>query len=173
MSATDEEGALERVQRQADEMRRGPPATGPLTWDDIGFLVHGLVFASRPLHGAKAGVTKRYDLGPRGAWILNLVSIGLVYPHELAEMLKIGRSLVSAELARLSDAGLITGRQGERDRRRSELALTAEGQAAADQLRTAIAALVTESLAHYAPEEVRLCARMLADLRAAAISAPD
>lgn len=173
MSADGEESARERIQRRGDEMRSGPPATGALTWDDIGFLVHGMSFASRPLHRATAGVTKRYDLGPRGAWILNLVSIGLVYPHELAEMFRIGRSLVSAELARLTEAGLITSRQGTGDRRRSELALTAEGQAACEQVRHDLAGLVTESLAHYTPEEIRLCARMLADMRNPPTSAQD
>lgn len=163
-----EGGARERVQRQADRLRAEPTPTGPLTWDDIGFLAHGMSFASQPLHKATDGVTKRYGLGPRGAWILNLVEIGLVFPHELAEMLRIGRSLVSAELARLTDAGLLTSRQGTKDRRRSELALTAAGQTAREEVQRELARLMTETLAHYTPEELRLCARILSDMRQAA-----
>lgn len=163
-----EESARERVLRQADRLRAEPTPTGPLTWDDIGFLAHGMSFASQPLHKATAGVTKRYDLGPRGAWILNLVEIGLVFPHELAEMLRIGRSLVSAELARLVEAGLLTSRQGTRDRRRSELALTEAGSAVRAEVQAELARLMTETLAHYTPEELRLCARMLSDMRQAA-----
>jgi DNA-binding MarR family transcriptional regulator len=168
-----EESARERVIRDGDRLRAGPTPTGPLVWDDIAFLTHGMSFASQPLLKATAAVTKRYDLGPRGAWILNLVEVGLVFPHELAEMLRIGRSLVSAELARLTEAGLITSRQGTRDRRRTELALTEAGQAVRAEIQGELARMVTETLAHYSPAELRLCARILSDMRNAAAPIED
>jgi DNA-binding MarR family transcriptional regulator len=148
-------------------MRTGPIESGPLVWHDIAFLVHGMAFASQPLHYATDAVTERYNLGPRGTWVLNLVAIGLNHPHELAEMLRIGRSLVSAELARLTEAGLIVARQGTRDRRRSELALTPSGEEALNEVRDELARLVTESLGHYSPQELRLCGRILADMQSA------
>jgi DNA-binding MarR family transcriptional regulator len=157
------EELLQRIAR----MRTGPVDSGPLVWHDIAFLVHGMAFASRPLHHATDRVTERYKLGPRGTWVLNLVAIGLNHPHELAEMLQIGRSLVSAELARLTEAGLIVARQGRRDRRRSELALTAEGEKALEEVRGELARLVTDSLSHYTPEQLRLCGRILADMQSA------
>jgi DNA-binding MarR family transcriptional regulator len=149
-------------------MRTGPIESGPLAWPDIAFLVHGMAFASGPLHLATRGVTEHYDLGPRGTWVLNLVSIGLNHPHELAEILRIGRSLVSAELARLVEAGLVVSRPGTSDRRRSELALTPLGEEALKEVRGELARLVTDSLRHYSPEELRLCGRILADMQSAA-----
>lgn len=167
------ESIRERVQRQGDRLRALPTPTGPLTWDDIGFLAHGLAFAPQSLHKAIAGVTKHHDLGPRGAWILNLIDIGVVFPHELAEMLRIGRSLVSAELARLAEAGLVTSQPGARDRRRTELALTESGKVVRQEVQAALAALITGALAHYTPEELRLCARLLSDMRHAAAPVAD
>jgi DNA-binding MarR family transcriptional regulator len=149
-------------------MRTGPIDNSPLTWGDISFLVHGMAFASGPLYLATGSVTERYDLGPRGTWVLNLISAGLNHPHELAEILRIGRSLVSAELARLTAAGLIVSRPGERDRRRSELALTPLGEKTLQEVRDELARLVTDSLGHYRPKELRICARVLADMQSAA-----
>jgi DNA-binding MarR family transcriptional regulator len=158
----------EKLLEPIAHLRTGPIDSGPLAWGDIAFLVHGMAFASGPLHRATDGVTERYDLGPRGTWMLNLVSNGFNHPHELAEMLRIGRSLVSAELARLTEAGLIVAHQGKGDRRRSELALTPCGETALKEVRAELAQLVTDSLGHYAPEELRLCGRILADMQSAA-----
>lgn len=146
-------------------------SNGALSWEDIGFLAHGLAFASRSLSKATAAVTDRHSLGPRGAWILNLVSAGLVYPHELADMFQIGRSLISAELARLNEAGLTASKPGK-DRRRTELALTNAGQEALNQIRGDLDATVRARLADYTPDEIRLCARMLGDLRNGTLPQP-
>lgn len=167
MTARGEETPRDRLRKRIARLRTGPVESGPLTWADIAFLVHGMAFAPAPLHRATNGVTERHDLGPRGTWVLNLISIGLVHPHELAEMLRIGRSLMSAELTRLTEAGLITSRQLPSDRRRSELALTSAGEAALKEVRDELARLVTESLGHYSPEELRLCGRILADMQKA------
>jgi len=137
-----------------------------LAWDDIALLVYGLAFAARPLQLAAAGVIARYGLMPRGAWILSLVSGGIVYPHELADIFQIGRSLISAELTKLSDAGLITSKRGA-DRRRTELALSEAGEAAVKEVRQVLEANVRGSLSRYSPDEIRLCAQMLRDLRQA------
>lgn len=162
-----EETPRERLVRRIRAMRTAPVEAGPLVWADIAFLVHGMAFAPAPLHRATRGVTQRHDLGPRGTWMLNLIAIGLNHPHELAEMLRIGRSLVSAELARLSDAGLIAAQPGKTDRRRSELTLTAAGEAALEEVHGELTRLVTESLSHYTPDELRLCGRILADMQQA------
>ncbi len=137
----------------------------PLDWDDFGFLCQGLSFAPRALFVVTREITERYSLGPRGAWMLNLISAGIVYPHELSNVFHIGRSLISAELARLTEAGLIESRPGATDRRRSELALTKLGEKVHDEIRDGLANMLTKALSAYSPDEVRLAARILRDLR--------
>jgi DNA-binding MarR family transcriptional regulator len=137
----------------------------PLEWADVGQLCYGLAFASRSLHNATAEITEVYDLGPRGGWILNLIEVGQIFPRDLAAMFKVGRSLITAELVRLTAAELITTRPGESDRRKTELMLTAKGQAAADQIRAAMMEIVTHRLAAYAPAQIRLLTQMLLDAR--------
>ena len=110
-------------------------------------------------------MTERYDLGPRGAWILNLISSGVVHPTDLSTMFAVGRSLITAELVRLTEAGLIVARPGEQDRRRSELALTPAGEVASRQIRERIAAIIHENLRDYSADEMRKFARMLRDVR--------
>jgi DNA-binding MarR family transcriptional regulator len=149
----------------SDDNTQNRPADVPLDWDDIGLLAYGLTFANRPVLMASAATTERYSLGPRGTWMLSLISGGVVFPHELAEVFKIGRSLVTAELVRLTEAGLIASRPGAQDRRRSELTLTAAGQTAVSEVRGEMARIISKALEGYSAEHVRLCARMLRDLR--------
>lgn len=150
-----------------ENLRTGKLDNSPLTWGDIAFLAHNMAFASGPLSLATGAVTDRYDLGPRGTWVINLIAIGLNHPHELAETLNIGRSLVSFELGKLSAAGLIVSEQGERDRRRSKLALTPLGEETLQEVRKGLVGLVTEALGHYKPKELRICARILSDMQTA------
>lgn len=137
----------------------------PLDWDDIGVLCQGLTFANRPMFEAIKPIQTRYSLGPRGVWMLNLISAGVVYPHELSDVFMIGRSLISAELVRLTEAGLVESRTGADDRRRSELALTEEGEKALKEVRGELESRLKLALADYTPEEVRLLIRMLSSLR--------
>lgn len=136
-----------------------------LGWDELGLVCEGLAFAQRPLRTATRRVTRQYDLGPRGAWILSLISSGNVYPLGLSDTLKAGRSLITSELGRLTEAGLITASPGRHDRRRSELALTRLGQEACQQVRDEMARIVRRNLANYSAEEIRLFSRMLRDVR--------
>ena len=168
--ATHRDAVLGRLQSTLHEGAQRPDSV-PLDWDDIGFLSHGLVFGNRLLLQSTRAVTEQYSLGPRGGWMLNLISGGLVHPHELSDVLKIGRSLVSAELARLTEAGLIESRTGVTDRRRTELALTAIGNKALAQIRAELFRILTEALAGYSPAQVRMLAKMLQDLRVKAAAA--
>src|ERR1043166_1525787 len=143
--------------RRVDRTVREGGVTTALGWDDIGLLVQGLAFADRPLQQATAKVTERYSLGPRGAWTLNLIDHGFVYPHELADIFEIGRSLVSAEISRLTEAGLITSKPGK-DRRRTELGLTELGEAALAEIRGELDRVLRAGLSGYSIDDVRLCA---------------
>jgi DNA-binding MarR family transcriptional regulator len=128
-------------------------------------VIEGLAFSQRPIRAATKQVTERYDLGPRGAFILALVAQGISSPMELASVLCVGRSLITAELVRLTNAGLIATTEGTKDRRRLQLSLTPSGKAAREQVRTAMGQIVTENLSAYAPDELRLFAQMLRDTR--------
>ena len=141
-----------------------PGRVADLGWDELGRLVEGMVWAQRPIRAAASEITQKHDLGPRGAFILSLIEGGLVFPHELATALRIGRSLITAELVRLTEAGLITATPGKQDRRRSELALTAPGQSACETVRATMARIITRNLAGYSVDEVRLLSRMLLDV---------
>lgn len=143
----------------------GEKRTGPLDWEDIGFLCEGLAFAQRPLQDGKENVTRQFKLGPRGAFILNLLSSGLLYPLDLANALCCGRSLITAELARLTEAGLVATRPGQVDRRRTELTLTAEGEAACAAIRSETSRIILANLAGYTPDDVRKFAEMLRAVR--------
>lgn len=140
-----------------------PP--GALEWAELGAVVEGLAFSQRPIRAAASQITQRYNLGPRGAFILSLVSGGITYPLDLAKALKVGRSLITAELDRLRDAGLLTATPGKEDKRRSRLALTQLGENACREVRSAMAAIVTRNLGGYSPDDIRLFARMLRDVR--------
>lgn len=141
------------------------PDVASLSWAELGPLLEGLAFAQRPLLAATRQVTRQYDLGPRGAFILSLISSGKIYPLDLSDMLKAGRSLITAELGRLTEAGLVTASPGRHDRRRSELTLTKLGQEACQRVRDEMARIVRRNLAGYSAEEVMLFARMLLDVR--------
>lgn len=148
-----------------DSPTRQESAIDTLGWDELGVVVEGLAFSQRPLRAATREVTRQYDLGPRGAWILSLISGGKCFPLELSKSLKAGRSLITAELARLTEAGLVTARPGRDDRRRSELALTDLGHQACQRVRDEMARIVRRNLSAYSAEEVRLFSRMLRDVR--------
>lgn len=135
-----------------------------MEWDEIGQVCLGLAFAMRPLRAATRGVTEAYDLGPRGAWILSLIDAGHVFPRDLAAAFRIGRSLITAELTRLTSAGLIDSRPGS-DRRRTELALTPAGLEACQKVRREMKEAITTNLAAYSAEEIHLFIRMLSDVR--------
>lgn len=146
-------------------MSEPTPHRADLTWKDIAFLCEGFSFASTPLKTANQAVTSEYALGPRGAWMLMLIHSGTIYPLDIAAMFRVGRSLITAELARLAEAGLIVTRPGRADRRRTELMLTPLGVEARHRVAQQLSDLVTDRLAAYSRDEILLCARLLRDMR--------
>src|ERR1700722_10566077 len=96
---------LEGAELMEKTGRANPPQ---LSWEDIGFICEGLAFASRLLWSAIGDVTEQYSLGPRGAWIVRLVGRSDMSPLDLTNVFRVGRSLITAELVRLTQAKLIT-----------------------------------------------------------------
>lgn len=148
--------------KAAEETSLGAERLG---WNELGLVAEGLAYGQRPLRAATRKVTLQYDLGPRGAWILSLISGGRCYPLDLSTSLKAGRSLITAELVRLTRAGLVTAEADSADRRRSKLALTPLGQEACERVRAEMARIVRRNLSPYSSGEIRLLIRMLRDVR--------
>lgn len=161
---TDSEKPLRDI--SSDLGRRTPerapkPGGGAFAWDEVAFLAEGLAFGPRALRAATAKVTERYNLGPRGAWILNVISHGVAYPLELASVFCVGRSLITAELSRLTEAGLVNAQPGRNDRRKTELTLTPLGTQASEEIRQEFSAIVSQRLAGFDAGELRLAAEVL------------
>ena len=150
---------------QTKPLQDSSKSVAALSWEELSPVLESLAFAQRPLRAATRRITRQYDLGPRGAFILSLISGGKIYPLDLSDMLKAGRSLITAELTRLTEAGLVTATPGRHDRRRSELALTKLGHKACQQVRDEMARIVRRNLAGYSAEEFRLFSRMLREVR--------
>jgi DNA-binding MarR family transcriptional regulator len=135
-------------------------------WDRIGALMEGLAYAQRPIHAAARAITKQLGLGPRGAFILNLLSQGCEYPHELASKLSTSRSLVTSDLNRLIDAGLVAAISSDSDKRMTRLHLTAAGAKICADIRGEMARIVQRNLARYSDAELSLFTDMLTAVRA-------
>lgn len=142
----------------------------PCVLDDaeIAHFLSVMGVAPRQLAETRETITSEFGLGPRGAWMLGMIEVGIDSPSRLADALRIGRSLATTELNRLSDAGLIETQRGEGDGRRSLLGLTGRGREASNRLRRALAAFVEDRLGHYSREELLLCARILRDFSGSA-----
>jgi DNA-binding MarR family transcriptional regulator len=139
------------------------PRAAALSHDEISAFCNAVGLAPRCLAQAREEVTAMYALGPRGAWILGLIERGVTSPTALARVLGIGRSLLTAETARLVDAGLVLASQSAQDGRRVDFSLTRQGSEANDRLRKAIAGFVNERLAGYSRDQVLACIALLQD----------
>lgn len=142
---------------------RAAGARPDLTAHEIAVFCNLLGVAPRQLAMGREAITERYDLGPRGAWIVGLLEVGVNSPSGLTEVLCIGRSLVTAEINRLLQAGLISGNQSVSDGRRTVLALTDEGKQVSRELRQTVNDFVTSRLAGYSREAILACTALLQD----------
>jgi DNA-binding MarR family transcriptional regulator len=139
-------------------------ATRPdLSPHDVAVFCNVIGVGPRQMMKAREEITERYDLGPRGAWIVGLIEVGVNSPSALTEVLCIGRSLVTAEINRLLQAGLVAGIQSERDGRRTVLELTEEGWRVSRELREKVNEFVIGRLAGHTREEVLACIALLQD----------
>jgi DNA-binding MarR family transcriptional regulator len=136
-----------------------------LGWDTIGQLMEGLAYAQRPIHAAVRDITRQLGLGPRGAFILNLVSSGTEFPNALATTLGTSRSLITADLNRLIEAGLIVSNPASDDKRMSRLQLTDAGRKACADIRECMARIVKRNLASYSEADIRMFSEMLGAVR--------
>lgn len=139
------------------------PERPDLSAYEIALFCNVLGVAPLQLAKAREAITARYDLGPRGAWIVGLLEVGVNSPSGLTDVLCIGRSLVTAEINRLLQAGLISGNQDASDGRRTVLALTEEGKQVSRELRQRVNDFVTGRLAGYSREAILAATALLQD----------
>ncbi len=134
-------------------------------WAELGLLLDGLSHANAALKAAAQGVIRQHDLGPRGAWILSMITSGVRLPMDLATAFKTSRSLVTIELNRVIKAGLVEANPSPVDGRRTELTLTPLGEAACRNLRRETARIIRRNLAGYSDEQIQFFAQALKDVR--------
>ncbi len=159
---------LRQVRKEALTKARGRKIGEDLPdtdWEIIGLVCEGISYASRPIDRVSQQISQDLRLGRRGHSILALLTRGLRYPHELASVFQVGRSLISSELAKLSAAGLIISTPGERDRRRTELTLTAKGASLSELFTTGMLTAIQQNLQAYSKEDLQLFSKMLSDVR--------
>jgi len=142
-------------------MNRVDKFSAALSIDDVAYFCSAVGVAPRVIAEARKAVTKRYDLGPRGAWLLGMIDVGVNSPSRLSELMCIGRSLMTAELTRMTKAGLIESRKDAEDGRRLTLSLTRKGKAACDELQMDVTNFVNKRLASFSHDEIMLCVRLL------------
>lgn len=155
---------LERLSTDAGRTALASPSDD-LQFDEYAAVAECLCTAPMLLRTATEGVTERYALGTRGTIVLGLISRGIHYPAEISLVLDVGRSLISHEITRLMNAGLIERHIQQNDRRRSRLTLTEAGKCANRAVRGDMVQIVKASLSSFTNSDVRALARMLETMR--------
>jgi DNA-binding MarR family transcriptional regulator len=82
-------------------------------------------------------------------------------PNEMSRVLSYDTGSMTRMLDRLEKKGFLVRQRSQSDRRVVELALTAQGRDAAQQLPDLIATVMTEQLRGFAPEEVTTLVHLL------------
>lgn len=147
---------------EAGENGRGMGPT--LNWDEVGFFLNAIATAPRQWRIATLAIRQEFALNPRGPWILGLIHSGrVVFPSNLAKIFECSPGLITGEVNRLVEAGLVETRKHEPDGRQLELTLTPLGETVNERLGKALVGMVRDRLAGYSRDEVMLCSRLLRD----------
>lgn len=134
---------------------------GTISSDYAEAVLNVLGAAARRMLALTEPVNTRYSLGPRGASMLTLIDKGAVHPAQLAEIYEVGRSLITAEIARLVTAGLVIREEFDGDKRRAALVLTPLGKTVSAENFTSYLATLQSSLGQYDQQERALFLAML------------
>src|ERR1700740_2821222 len=133
------------------------------TPDEVGFFFNSLSAARQRFGHVTGALSREYSIGPRGPWIVGLIGRKPLSPHELAHFFTIGRSLVTAELGQLQEAGLINYVKSATDGRRVELSLTPLGHEVRTKLSHELSTLLQTRLAGHSKTDIMTAARILSD----------
>lgn len=149
--------------RGASSSEHDREADSIFTPDEVGFFFGALSAARDRFGHVTRAISREHSIGPRGPWMVGLIGRQPISPHELAHFYNIGRSLVTAELTQLQDAGLIQSEKSASDGRRVALSLTPLGHEVRAHLSQELAGLLQKRLTGYSRDEVMGAARMLRD----------
>jgi DNA-binding MarR family transcriptional regulator len=142
-------------------MSQQPASEPALNEEQVALFCRAVGVAPRKMGRGAEEIVSHYNLGQRGVWIMALINVGQDSPSRLSDALCIGRSLFTAELNRLTKAGLVAAEKDSIDGRRLKLRLTAKGVAANQRLQKTIIQFMNENLAGFSKDDVLLCARLL------------
>ena len=131
--------------------------------DEVGRFFGALASARDQFGQVTKELSRKYGIGPRGPWMVGLIGREPASPNQLATFYRIGRSLVTAELKQLQDAGLIFYTKSESDGRKVELSLTPLGNELRDRLTQGLAQQMSDRLGRYSRQDVMACAELLSD----------
>jgi len=165
--------AAHEAKGSAHARDQGRPDKGPmLTWDEVGFFLNAVTTAPRQWRAATMAIRDEFALKPRGPWILGLICAGrVVFPSDLARIFDCSPGLITGELNRLIDAGLVATRKHEPDGRQLELTSTPFGEIVHKRIAKALVEMVQNRLVGYTKDEIMFAARLLRDF--AATTKPD
>lgn len=149
----------------ADPTKAAPAsALSQLSREELGAFCQAIYAAQREIRNVTRRLAEEYGIGQRGPWIIGLIQRGTVHPSDVTDVLRIGRSLMTIELERLMQAGLIERRKSAEDGRKQELTLSPLGLGAYQRFIERLRDVVVERLAHYDSGDLAFCTRMLSDL---------
>jgi DNA-binding MarR family transcriptional regulator len=144
--------------------KKTPARSRSVSWNDLGSIAQTLTLASWTFRTAIRNVTAEYRLLPKGAWILALIDNSQVmHPSDVTNFFNVGASVITDELARLTEARLITYGRDKNDRRWIELALTQRGVNVSSRIRKELSKFISERFKSYSRDEVLQFTRMLYD----------
>ncbi|MEX2154254.1 MAG: MarR family transcriptional regulator [Gemmatimonadaceae bacterium] len=132
---------------------------------DVGVVLQGVRRLDRGLRLAARKVERQTGLSAAQLFVLDQLSVQ--HPlslNELAERTLTDRSSVSGVVDRLEDAGLVSRRSAEHDRRRAEIRITGDGRAVLNRAPPPPTQLLLDALRRLPRSSVERLGRTLAQL---------
>jgi len=130
----------------------------------IGRLLASIGNLSTSLGAIHSRFAQANDIGPRGIWILSWISEGQGNPGAIARAMILPPSVISGDLNRLVECGLVVRQRAAADARRLDYSLTQAGQALLAQAHARYVEILADKFAKYPAEQVDALLRMLFEI---------
>ncbi|MCR5870999.1 MULTISPECIES: MarR family winged helix-turn-helix transcriptional regulator [unclassified Sphingomonas] len=154
---------------QRDRMSEDLPKTvahlqARLPSGPIGRLLASIGNLSTSLGAIHARFAQDHGLGPRGIWIMSWISEGQGNPGAIARAMILPPSVISGDLNRLVEQGLVVRQRGAADGRRLDYSLTETGQALLAKAHARYVAILQGKFAEYPPDQIDALLRILFEI---------